>query len=84
MAIIAHRLLYHGPSLTQPHDNPLCNAWVLGVDIERLFVPAYLDTSVRPFSRWTWLNSSIICEVAIEFRFCVFIIPSDKSALRFV
>lgn len=36
VAIIAQRLLYDGPSLTQPYDNPLYNAWVLGVDIEGL------------------------------------------------
>jgi hypothetical protein len=36
VAIIAQRLLYDGPSLTQPYNNPLYNAWVLGVDIEGL------------------------------------------------
>lgn len=36
VAIIAQRLLYDGPSLTQPYDNPLYKAWVLGVDIEGL------------------------------------------------
>jgi Patatin-like phospholipase len=35
-AIIAQRLLFDGPSLTRPYDNPLYNAWVLGVDIELL------------------------------------------------
>ncbi|MGD0965776.1 MAG: hypothetical protein ABSA57_17955 [Candidatus Acidiferrales bacterium] len=33
VAIIAQRLLCDGPSLTQPYDNPLYKAWVLGVDI---------------------------------------------------
>lgn len=36
VAIIAQRLLYDGPSLTQPYNNPLYNAWVLSVDIEGL------------------------------------------------
>jgi predicted acylesterase/phospholipase RssA len=35
-AIIAQRLLYDGPSMNQPYDNPLFNAWVSSVDIEGL------------------------------------------------
>ena len=35
-AIVAQRLLYDGDSLASPYDNPLYNAWVLGVDIEGL------------------------------------------------
>jgi hypothetical protein len=32
-AIIAQRLLFDGPSMDQPYNNPLYNAWVTGVDI---------------------------------------------------
>jgi hypothetical protein len=32
-AMIAQRLLYDGPSMSQPYDNPLYNAWVSSVDI---------------------------------------------------
>jgi hypothetical protein len=35
-AIIAQRLLYDGASLNNPYDNPLFNAWVSTVDIEKL------------------------------------------------
>jgi Patatin-like phospholipase len=35
-AIIAQRLLYDGPSMSQPYDNPLYNAWVSSVDIAGL------------------------------------------------
>lgn len=33
VAMIAQRLLYDGPSMSQPYDNPLYNAWVSTVDI---------------------------------------------------
>lgn len=33
VAMIAQRLLYDGPSMTQAYDNPLYNAWVSTVDI---------------------------------------------------
>jgi hypothetical protein len=33
VAMIAQRLLYDGPSMSQPYDNPLYNAWVSDVDI---------------------------------------------------
>ena len=32
-AMIAQRLLFDGPSMVQPYNNPLYNAWVQGVDI---------------------------------------------------
>ncbi len=32
-AMIAQRLLYDGPSMSQPYNNPLYNAWVSSVDI---------------------------------------------------
>jgi predicted acylesterase/phospholipase RssA len=32
-AMIAQHLLYDGPSMSQPYDNPLYNAWVSTVDI---------------------------------------------------
>src|SRR5262252_5913939 len=35
-AMIAQNLLYDGPSLSQPYDNPLYKAWVLDVDITGL------------------------------------------------
>ena len=35
-AMIAQRLLYDGPSMSQAYDNPLYNAWVSTVDIEGL------------------------------------------------
>lgn len=35
-AMIAQRLLYDGPSMSQPYNNPLFNAWVSSVDIEGL------------------------------------------------
>lgn len=36
VAMIAQRLLYDGPSLSQPYNNPLYHAWVLDVDIEKM------------------------------------------------
>jgi len=33
VAMIAQRLLYDGPSMSQPYNNPLYNAWVSAVDI---------------------------------------------------
>lgn len=36
VAMIAQRLLYDGPSMSQPYDNPLYNAWVSTVDITGL------------------------------------------------
>jgi hypothetical protein len=33
VAMIAQRLLFDGPDLSQPYNNPLYNAWVMGVDI---------------------------------------------------
>jgi Patatin-like phospholipase len=35
-AMIAQRLLYDGPSMSQPYNNPLYNAWVSTVDIAGL------------------------------------------------
>ncbi len=35
-SMIAQRLLYDGPSMSQPYDNPLFNAWVSTVDITGL------------------------------------------------
>src|SRR6266851_7221819 len=35
-AMIAQRLLYDGPSMSLPYDNPLFNAWVSSVDIAGL------------------------------------------------
>ena len=35
-AMIAQRLLYDGPSMSAPYDNPLFNAWVSSVDIAGL------------------------------------------------
>jgi hypothetical protein len=36
IAMVAQRLLYDGPSMSQAYDNPLYNAWVASVDIEGL------------------------------------------------
>jgi len=36
VAMIAQRLLYDGPSMSQAYDNPLYNAWVSDVDITGL------------------------------------------------
>jgi hypothetical protein len=36
VAMIAQRLLYDGPSMSQPYDNPLYHAWVSDVDITGL------------------------------------------------
>jgi hypothetical protein len=36
VAMIAQRLLYDGPSMRDPYNNPLYNAWVVDVDIEKL------------------------------------------------
>jgi hypothetical protein len=36
VAMMAQRLLYDGPSMYEPYDNPLYNAWVTTVDIEGL------------------------------------------------
>jgi predicted acylesterase/phospholipase RssA len=36
VAMVAQRLLYDGPSMSQAYDNPLYNAWVSSVDIEGL------------------------------------------------
>ena len=35
-AMLAQRLLFDGPSMSQPYDNPLYNAWVRDVDITGL------------------------------------------------
>jgi hypothetical protein len=35
-AMIAQRLLYDGPAMSQPYSNPLFNAWVSSVDIAGL------------------------------------------------
>lgn len=32
-AVIAQKLLFDGPSMSQPYNNPLYNAWVQGIDI---------------------------------------------------
>jgi len=36
VAMVAQRLLYDGPAMSQAYDNPLYNAWVASVDIEGL------------------------------------------------
>jgi hypothetical protein len=36
VAMVAQRLLYDGPAMSQAYDNPLYNAWVASVDIEAL------------------------------------------------
>jgi hypothetical protein len=33
VAMIAQRLLFDGPAMSHPYNNPLYNAWVMGVDI---------------------------------------------------
>jgi predicted acylesterase/phospholipase RssA len=33
VAMIAQRLLFDGPAMSQPYSNPLYDAWVMGVDI---------------------------------------------------
>lgn len=33
VAMIAQRLLFDGPALSLPYSNPLCDAWVMAVDI---------------------------------------------------
>jgi predicted acylesterase/phospholipase RssA len=36
VAIIAQRLLFDGPAMSLPYDNPLFNAWVTDIDITKL------------------------------------------------
>lgn len=42
-AMIAQRLLYDGPALSQPYDNPLFDAWVSSVDIVKLLARGPLE-----------------------------------------
>jgi hypothetical protein len=62
VAIIAQRLLYDGPSLKQPYNNPLYNAWVLGVDIEGLLARGEDEDVTRSV-----LSSDLVVRISKDF-----------------
>jgi hypothetical protein len=59
VAMIAQRLLFDGPAMSEPYDNPLYNAWVKGVDIVGLLARG----SDEPVTH-SVLSSDLISEIS--------------------
>jgi hypothetical protein len=75
VAMIAQRLLYDGPSMCLPYDNPLYNAWVATVDIEGLLA-RHPDEDVSH----SVFSSDFVIGISESFLMARYKIPAPPSA----
>ncbi|HEX8817023.1 MAG TPA: patatin-like phospholipase family protein [Terriglobales bacterium] len=59
VAMIAQRLLFDGPAMNQPYNNPLYDAWIKGVDIVGLLARQPDEPVTHSV-----LSSDLVCEIS--------------------
>lgn len=62
VAMIAQRLLFDGPSMSDPYNNPLYNAWVKDIDISKL-----LDRQKEELATHSIFSSDCVIDISRKY-----------------